>query len=85
MSMREAPDRQADPTAAVEAAAIEVPPEIVAQSFGEYIRGWWARVRSGDSGSPAIGTTSACAPCHRHAGTTAIADTSCCYRVSRQA
>src|SRR5437899_2294156 len=50
MSMREAPDRQADPTAAVEAAAIEVPPEIVAQSFGEYIRGWWARVRSGDSG-----------------------------------
>ena len=50
MSMREAPERQADPTAAVEAAAIEVPPELVAQSFGEYVRGWWARVRSGDSG-----------------------------------
>jgi D-xylose transport system permease protein len=50
MSTSEAPERQADPTAAPEAAAIEVPPEIVAQSFGEYLRGWWARVRNGDSG-----------------------------------
>jgi D-xylose transport system permease protein len=49
MSMREAPEIPADPTAAAEA-ALEVPPEIVAQSFGEYVRGWWARVRSGDSG-----------------------------------
>ena len=46
----EAPERQADPTAAPEAAAVEVPPEIVAQSLGEYFRAWWARVRSGDSG-----------------------------------
>jgi D-xylose transport system permease protein len=27
-----------------------VPPEILAQSLGEYLRGWWVRVRSGDSG-----------------------------------
>jgi D-xylose transport system permease protein len=33
------------------AAAVEViPPEIVAQSLGEYLRGWSARVRGGDAG-----------------------------------
>jgi D-xylose transport system permease protein len=39
-----------DPTAAAEAAALEVPPEIVAQTLNDYFRGWWARVRSGDAG-----------------------------------
>ena len=38
-----------DPTAAVEA-QVEVPPELVAQTLGEYARAWWARVRAGDSG-----------------------------------
>ncbi|MGD0084320.1 MAG: ABC transporter permease [Acidimicrobiales bacterium] len=39
-----------DPTAAPEVAAAEVPPEILAQSLGQYLRGWWLRVRSGNSG-----------------------------------
>src|SRR6516162_2261604 len=38
-----------DLTAAPEAAA-DVPPELVAQSLGQYVRAWWLRVRSGDSG-----------------------------------
>jgi D-xylose transport system permease protein len=38
-----------DPTAAYEAAA-DVPPELLAQSLGQYLRAWWARVRGGDSG-----------------------------------
>jgi D-xylose transport system permease protein len=50
MSTSEAPERQADPTAAPEAAAIEVPPAIVAQTLDQYLRAWWARVRGGDSG-----------------------------------
>jgi D-xylose transport system permease protein len=33
-----------------EAAAAEVPPEILAQSLGEYLRAWWNRVRGGNSG-----------------------------------
>jgi D-xylose transport system permease protein len=43
----------ADTDAAVDltAAAVEViPPGIVAQSLGEYLRGWVARVRGGDAG-----------------------------------
>jgi D-xylose transport system permease protein len=32
------------------AAAVEVPPEILAQTLGQYLRGWWLRVRGGDSG-----------------------------------
>jgi D-xylose transport system permease protein len=40
----------ADLTAAPEAAAAEVPPEVLAQSLGQYLRAWWLRVRSGDSG-----------------------------------
>jgi D-xylose transport system permease protein len=32
------------------AAEVEVPPELLAQTLGEYLRGWWLRVRSGDSG-----------------------------------
>ncbi|HSS91030.1 MAG TPA: ABC transporter permease [Streptosporangiaceae bacterium] len=39
----------ADLTAAPEAAA-DVPPELVAQSLGQYLRAWWLRIRSGDSG-----------------------------------
>jgi len=37
-----------DLTAAAE--VDEVPSEIMAQSLGEYLRGWWARVKNGDSG-----------------------------------
>jgi len=39
-------DLTADPAAA----AADVPPELVAQSLGQYLRAWWLRVRSGDSG-----------------------------------
>ena len=40
-----------DLTAAASGAAVaEVPPEILAQSLGQYLRAWWQRVRSGDSG-----------------------------------
>jgi D-xylose transport system permease protein len=39
-----------DLTAAHEAAAAEVPPELLAQSLGQYLRAWWLRVRGGDSG-----------------------------------
>src|SRR5499425_1042113 len=39
-----------DLTAAPEAAAAEVPPELVAQSLGQYLRASWLRVRGGDSG-----------------------------------
>jgi D-xylose transport system permease protein len=38
-----------DLTAAPEAAA-DVPPELLAQSLGQYLRAWWLKVRSGDSG-----------------------------------
>jgi D-xylose transport system permease protein len=31
-------------------AVAEVPPEILAESLGQYLRGWWLRVRSGESG-----------------------------------
>jgi D-xylose transport system permease protein len=30
--------------------AVEMPPAILAQSLGQYLRAWWQRVRSGDSG-----------------------------------
>src|SRR5262245_59602554 len=39
----------ADLTAAPEA-AVDVPPELVAQSLGQYLRAWWLRVRGGNSG-----------------------------------
>ena len=40
-----------DPTASAEAAAIvDVPPEIVAQSLGEWFRAWLTRLRAGQSG-----------------------------------
>ena len=44
------PEPLLDLTAASESGELEVPPEIVAQSLGEYLRGWAARIRSGDSG-----------------------------------
>src|SRR5215472_7065417 len=39
-----------DLTATPEAAVAEVPPELLAQSLGQYLRAWWLRVRSGNSG-----------------------------------
>src|SRR5690348_13644800 len=50
MARVEAPENAPDPTAAAEQANLEVPPELVAQSFGEYLRGWAARIRAGESG-----------------------------------
>ncbi|HXX89781.1 MAG TPA: hypothetical protein VEI83_06125 [Acidimicrobiales bacterium] len=45
------PDVAEDPTAAPEkAAAPLVPPEVVAQSLGDYFHGLWLRVKSGESG-----------------------------------
>src|SRR5258708_33498807 len=41
---------EVDLTAAREAAAADVPPGFLAQSLGQYLRAWWLRVRSGDSG-----------------------------------
>ncbi|MGA3183642.1 MAG: ABC transporter permease [Candidatus Dormibacteria bacterium] len=32
------------------AGAVDVPPEILAQSLGEYFRGWWQKLKGGDSG-----------------------------------
>ncbi len=39
-----------DLTAASQVPEAEVPPELLAQSLGQYLRAWWLRVRSGDSG-----------------------------------
>jgi D-xylose transport system permease protein len=39
-----------DLTAATGGADDDVPPELLAQSLGEYFRGWWQRIKSGDSG-----------------------------------
>ena len=39
-----------DLTAAPEVAEADVPPELLAQSLGEYFRAWWLRVRGGNSG-----------------------------------
>ena len=46
----DAAETGADLTAAAEVATAAVPPEILAQSLREYLRGWLARVRGGDSG-----------------------------------
>ena len=41
---------------AVDKAALVAAPELVAQSFGEYVRAWVLRIRSGDAGAlPVIG------------------------------
>ena len=46
-----APAEPVDLTAAASGeAAVEMPPEILAQSLGQYLRAWGQRVRSGDSG-----------------------------------
>ena len=50
MARAEAPETAPDPTAATHAATIEVPPELVAQSLGEWLRAWLTRIRSGESG-----------------------------------
>jgi D-xylose transport system permease protein len=39
-----------DVTPAPDRAAADVPPELLAQTLGQYLRVWWLRVRSGDSG-----------------------------------
>jgi len=39
-----------DLTLDAKVAAADVPPELVAQSLGQYLRAWWLRVRSGNSG-----------------------------------
>lgn len=43
------PNASADLTAVSEVVA-EVPPEVVAQSLGDYVRGYTARIRAGESG-----------------------------------
>ncbi|HET9897175.1 MAG TPA: hypothetical protein VFQ44_19750 [Streptosporangiaceae bacterium] len=43
-------DQAADLTAAPEAAAADVAPEILAQTLGQYLRAWWLGVRGGNSG-----------------------------------
>src|ERR1700694_754169 len=45
-----APEQALDLTAAPEAAQAEVPPEVVAQTLGEYVRGYAARIRGGGRG-----------------------------------
>jgi D-xylose transport system permease protein len=50
MARTEAPELPHDPTAAVEGAATELPPELVAQTFGQYARAYAARIRNGESG-----------------------------------
>ncbi|HXO59648.1 MAG TPA: hypothetical protein VN834_07580 [Candidatus Acidoferrum sp.] len=56
MARTETPDLSNDPTAAVEAAAVEMPPELVAQTFGQYARAYLARIRNGESGVlPVVG------------------------------
>src|SRR6202050_2132092 len=42
--------RTVDLTLDAKAAAADVPPELVAQSLGQYLRASWARVRGGNSG-----------------------------------
>lgn len=50
MARAEAPESRPDPTASAEAAIVNVPPELVAQSLGEWFRAWIARLRAGQSG-----------------------------------
>src|SRR5579863_9348279 len=39
-----------DLTASSVAATADVPPELLAQTLGQYLRAWWVRIRNGDSG-----------------------------------
>ncbi|HXB03789.1 MAG TPA: sugar ABC transporter permease, partial [Candidatus Angelobacter sp.] len=50
MARTEAPELPHDPTAAVAAATAELPPELVAQTLGQYARAYAARIRNGESG-----------------------------------
>jgi D-xylose transport system permease protein len=50
MARAEAPESGPDPTASAEAAIVNVPPELIAQSLGEWFRAWIARLRAGQSG-----------------------------------
>ncbi|HEV3101362.1 MAG TPA: ABC transporter permease [Candidatus Dormibacteraeota bacterium] len=45
-----APEQTADLTAAPEAAEAELPPGVVAQTLGEFVRAYLARIRAGESG-----------------------------------
>ena len=45
-----APEEAPDLTAAPEAIEAEVPPGVIAQTLGEYVRGYAARIRAGESG-----------------------------------
>jgi D-xylose transport system permease protein len=45
-----APEEAPDLTAASQAAEAELPPGVVAQSLGEYLRAYTARIRAGESG-----------------------------------
>jgi D-xylose transport system permease protein len=45
-----APEEAPDLTAAPEAVLAELPPGVVAQSLGEYVRAYTARIRAGESG-----------------------------------
>lgn len=54
--MAEAEQPKPEVTEAAATAQLEVPPELVANSLGEYARAWVARVRAGESGVlPVIG------------------------------
>jgi D-xylose transport system permease protein len=44
------PGMTVDLTSAGQVTAAEVPPELLAQSLRQYLRAWWLRVRSGNSG-----------------------------------
>jgi D-xylose transport system permease protein len=50
MARAEAPESRQDPTASVEGAIVAVPPEIIAESLGDWARAWIARLRAGQSG-----------------------------------
>src|SRR6267142_3353009 len=48
--MAVAPEEAPDLTAAPEAVQAELPPGVVAQSLGEYVRAYTARIKAGESG-----------------------------------
>jgi D-xylose transport system permease protein len=50
MARAEVPAEPEDPTASIEAGTVQVPPAIVAQSLGQYVRASWGRIRGGESG-----------------------------------
>jgi D-xylose transport system permease protein len=49
VAQAEAPELVPDETAVAEV-KLEIPPEIVAQTLGEYFRAWFARIKAGESG-----------------------------------